>query len=255
VPSHHIYGFIYNVLIPRILSAPCSERRFTAAVTLAGELAPGDLVIGTPFTWKLLAEYAPRLPHGIEGVTSTAQCPADVMTAVLEKGLEKMAEIYGSSESGAMGYRLLTDMPLTLSPLWERIEEDTFARRFPDGSLSQPFSFQDDLEWLDAKTFRVLKRIDRAVQIAGINVYPDRIAEVIRSCDLVADCAVRLMRPDEGNRLKAYIVLARDNLPTVNIRESLRKFLKERLNHLEQPKSLSFGLDLPRNEIGKSADW
>jgi len=255
VPPHHIYGFIYTILIPGLLNVTCSDLRFAPPGRVAAELAPGDLAVGTPFTWKLLAGFAPQLPDGVEGVTSTAPCPAELVTSLLDKGLEKMVEIYGSTECGAMGYRFMPGAPMTLSPLWEKIDGGNFIRRLPDGSPSEPFRFQDELEWLDDTRFRVLKRVDTAVQIAGVNVFPDRVAEVIRACDMVADCAVRLMRPDEGDRLKAFIVLEPGLEPDEGVTEALREQMKRRLSHFEQPRELRFGDALPRNEMGKAADW
>jgi 4-coumarate--CoA ligase (photoactive yellow protein activation family) len=255
VPPHYIYGFIYNILIPRLLGVPCSDQRFGSPAGVVAELTPGDLVIGTPFSWRLLAGFTPELPAGIEGVSSTAPCPAELATALLDKGLEKLAEIYGSTECGAMGYRITPDAPMTLSPLWERIDGETFIRRFPDGSPSEPFRFQDELAWLDETRFRVLKRIDGATQVGGFNVHLGRVAEVIRSCDMVADCAVRLMRPDEGDRLKAFIVLEQGLTPDEEVTRALREHMKRRLNHFEQPRELRFGAALPRNEMGKAADW
>lgn len=255
VPYHHIYGFICALLIPRLLNVPCLDRRFAAPAELAGELASGDLLLGTPFTWNLLAGFAPEFPPGVTGITSTAPCPARLITELEAKGLEKMVEIYGSTECGAIGYRHRSDEPLTLTPLWKKTEAGDLVRGLPDGSLSEPFPFQDELEWLGRDRFLVVKRLDGAVQVGGYNVYPGKVAEVIESCHLVARCAVRPMRPEEGDRLKAFIVLREGVEPDEEVREALREFIAIRLDHPEQPKDLRFGATLPVTGIGKAADW
>lgn len=255
IPPNHIYGFISCILIPKVLGVACEDKRFMMPTTTAEELRPGDLIVATPFHWKLFAQHVERFPSSIRGFSSGAACPPEVMKSLYAKGMDKIVEIYGSSECGAMGYRSAPCEPLTLAPTWERIEEEAFARRFSDSSMSEPFCFQDRLTWVDEKRFFTAGRIDNAVQVAGINVYPGKVAEVIRQCDLVEDCCVRLMRHDEGERLKAFVVLKRRMEPTAEVKKVLQDHLAKHLNHLEQPKSLSFGLKLPTNDMGKPADW
>lgn len=255
VPPTHIYGFIYNLLIPKVLGVNCQEKRFLTPHPLAKELLPGDVLVGMPIYWSQFANHLERFPSGIQGSTSSAACPAEVIKYLYAKGLEKMVEIYGSSESGAMGYRFNPDDPLTLSPTWERTGKNGFLRRFPDGSYSEPFYFQDQLKWQDEQRFFVVKRLDHAVQVAGINIYPNKVVKVLKQCDLIADCAVRPMRPDEGTHLKAFIVLKNGLQPSSEVKLAVRSYMAQHLNHLEQPKALTFGDKLPRNYMGKLSDW
>jgi acyl-CoA synthetase (AMP-forming)/AMP-acid ligase II len=44
------------------------------------------------------------------------------------------------------------------------------------------------------------------VQVAGVNVWPQRVAEALRAHPDVLDAVVRPMRADEGERLKAFVV-------------------------------------------------
>ena len=86
---------------------------------------------------------------------------------------------------------------------------------------------------------------------------PAGIAALLGSHPAVRECAVRLMRPEEGERLKAFIV-PRDeailDAPAALGRE-LRVWLAKRLSPPETPKSLLFGPELPRTVSGKLADW
>lgn len=255
VPPHHIYGFIYTILIPKVLQARRSDQRFRRPAAIMRDLEPGDALIGFPHIWQLCAKTKERFPASVIGTTSTGPCPPEVIRTLRRLGLQTMIEIYGSSESGAMGYRTNPDDPLTLMSTWQRWGDDRFVRTLEDGSVSEPFAFQDVLEWVDETHFRVKKRLDSAVQVAGINIYPARVCETLRSHSAVADCAVRLMRPEEGDRLKAFVVLKEGISPGSALTDDLRTFLAKRLSHLEQPKSIVFGPALPRNEIGKLADW
>ena len=62
------------------------------------------------------------------------------------------------------------------------------------------------------------------------------------------------MRPEEGTRLKAFIVPFREE-NTQELKRSLRRRLKQMLSAEECPVSFSFGPSLPRNSMGKLADW
>ena len=44
------------------------------------------------------------------------------------------------------------------------------------------------------------------MRVAGFNIYPARVREVLLSHPAVADVSVRLMRASEGERLKAFVV-------------------------------------------------
>ncbi len=255
VPPHHIYGFIYTVLIPKVLQARRSDQRFRRPAAIMRDLEPGDAVIGFPHIWQLCAKTKERFPASVIGTTSTGPCPPEIIRTLRRQGLQTMIEIYGSSESGAMGYRTSPDDPLTLMSTWQRLADDRFVRQLEDGGQSAPFAFQDVLEWEDETHFRVQKRLDSAVQVAGINIYPARVDATLRRHATVADCTVRLMRPEEGDRLKAFVVLKEGVPPGSGITDELRTFLAKELSHLEQPKSIVFGPALPRNEIGKLADW
>jgi acyl-coenzyme A synthetase/AMP-(fatty) acid ligase len=81
------------------------------------------------------------------------------------------------------------------------------------------------------------------------------VREVLRAHPQVADAAVRLMRPDEGRRLKAFVVPRPDASPPAALRGALERWLDQRLETAARPRSLTFGSELPRNPLGKAADW
>lgn len=96
--------------------------------------------------------------------------------------------------------------------------------------------------------------IDNAVQISGINVYPDHIAKSLLTCDGVTACKVRPMRREEGRRLKAFVVPAA-NYAEQTLRQELREFCRKNFTAPERPASFTFGVALPKNVYGKDCDW
>ena len=65
----------------------------------------------------------------------------------------------------------------------------------------------DETNILDGRFLVPLKRRDACVQVAGINVYPKHVEKILSQHPAVKTCRVRLMRPEEGTRLKAFVVL------------------------------------------------
>jgi acyl-coenzyme A synthetase/AMP-(fatty) acid ligase len=92
------------------------------------------------------------------------------------------------------------------------------------------------------------------VQVGGTNVFPAHVADVLALHPQVREAAVRLMRPDEGNRLKAFIV-ARPGADVDALRTGLPAWAAQRLTAPERPAAWTFGPRLPRQASGKPADW
>jgi long-chain acyl-CoA synthetase len=256
VPAHHIYGFLFTILLPaRLGCADFVDVRFTTPQFLQSLLRQGDLLVSHPAHWTVLAEHAIELPRGLVGVTSTGPCPSQLAGDLSRCRLDRLVQIYGSSETSGVGWRESPDTPYRLMPFWSRDtgDETQLVRRMPDHSLSS-YRLQDRLEWHSDDAFSLQGRFDGAVQIGGSNVFPNRIRQALLQHPDVADAAVRLMTSDEGARLKAYIVPApevdRHRLPSV-----LSRWLQTRLSPPERPKAFTIGDHLPVNDQGKLADW
>jgi acyl-coenzyme A synthetase/AMP-(fatty) acid ligase len=70
---------------------------------------------------------------------------------------------------------------------------------------------------------------------------------------LVDDAAVRLMRADEGQRLKAFVVPR--PAAGAGFTQELRAWIDARLAPMERPKAITLGPQLPQGALGKPADW
>lgn len=256
VPAHHIYGFLFTVLLPPRLG--CTEvidiRRVTPQA-LARMLRPGDLVISHPAHWALVARHVEQLPAGVHGVTSTAPCSDELSHSLEAIGLAKLTQIYGSSETAGIGCRTKAGAAFRLMPFWARHSSDDhqLVRTSVDGSTQQ-FLIQDRLAWFNENEFGVCGRVDEAIQVAGINVFPSRVRQVLLEHPNVTDAVVRLMTPGEGSRLKAFVVQAPGADP-VALKKALWTWTEARLTAPERPKSFTVGKLLPKNKMGKLADW
>ena len=259
VPSHHIYGFLFTILLPGILglgSESVIDLRTTIPSGLAARVAPGDLVVAHPAFWQTAVRDDLQYPAGATGVTSTGPCPVEVCDALSAAGLRRLVQIYGSSETAGVGWRTDSRDAYTLFAYWsaDPAKPDHLRREQPDNGLTST-AVQDRIDWIDERHFFVGPRHDSGVQVGGVNVFPTRIADLLKQHELVADAVVRLMRPDEGNRLKAYVVLAPAVCDATSAIQELRNWIDTVLPVAQRPKALTVGASIPVTVMGKPCDW
>ncbi|KAA2237947.1 AMP-binding protein [Salinarimonas soli] len=245
VPAHHIYGFLFTALLPARLGVPVAA--FAAP-------APGDLVVSYPDHWAFVARTHRAFASDVAGVTSTAPCPPELKADLAALGLAALTEVYGSSETAGLGLRRHPDPAYTLMPHWSLGPADPEGNPTVVHRSGRVVALMDRLEPVTDRTFTLAGRRDGAVQVGGQNVHPARIAEHLRTHPLVADAAVRLMRPDEGTRLKAFLVLA-PGTDEAEAREALTAWIAGAFSAPERPVALTFGAALPVGAMGKAADW
>lgn len=254
VPSHHIYGFLFTILLPRVLSVPVLDLRMASSAALAA-LEAGDVVVSFPLAWSAAIEAVPRFPAGVIGTSSTAPMPAHVTPALRAAGLSRLVEVYGSTETAGIGWRDDPAAPFELMPWWTRLADHEIERDIV-GVGVQRFKLPDVPVWEGERHLRPGGRRDGQVQVGGVNVSPERVRAVLLEHAAVADAAVRLMRPDEGDRLKAFVV-PRDGCGSDidELRGALTLLVRERLTAPERPVAFTIGPALPRSSLGKSIDW
>jgi 4-coumarate--CoA ligase len=253
-PAHHIYGFLFTVMLPQALSLPLAEGWRMGSGALAADLRPGDLVIGFPAIWRYLAASMPDWPADVRGVTSTGPMDSDVAEDLRRAGLAGLTEIYGSSETAGIGARDSHEAPFELLDFWRRDGMEGLVRVGSDGVAGESVPVPDRLIWESERTFRPAGRLDGAVVVGGVNVHPDRVAAALREHPAVRECAVRPFRAEGETRLKAFVVPA-VSVASDRLRAQLEAWSAARFSAPERPVRLDFGDRLPRNAMGKAADW
>ena len=247
VPAHHIYGFLFTVLLPAESRLPLLDAR-SGILALRRRLQAGDVVIGTPFFWSLVARQSQTFPDDVLGVTSTAPMPAELRRKLTDLGLADCLEIYGSSETAGIGMRWSADDAFSLFPYWQKDGDGLRRRAGIDPISGLRFAPTDELAWVGPRHVRPMHRKDGAVQVAGVNVHPIRIATILAEHPSVADCNVGLDGREETSRLVATIV-PRDTHLAI---DELEQFACERLSPPERPAFYRIVSELPRSAMGKT---
>jgi 4-coumarate--CoA ligase (photoactive yellow protein activation family) len=253
VPPHHIYGFLTTALGPARRGMPVLDARgWTPAQVLRAARA-GDVIAATPFLWGVLRRSGGRLAAGGTGLTSTAPAPPELWDEAAAMGLDRLVELYGATETAGIGWRDAPRAALCILAHLERAPDGTLRRRRDGAPLAPP----DTLEWTADGRFRPAGRRDGAVQVGGVNVWPDRVRETLMKHPLVAECAVRLDAGAGGvARLKGFVVPGPEAPEDCDaMAATLARYCAESLSAPERPVRFAFGAALPRNEIGKLRDW
>lgn len=241
VPSYHLYGFTFGVVLPESLGLEAVYFSPVPTAESLSEIRSGDAVIGFPVFWSAFSEFNSK-KRNIMGVSSTGPLSSDLFSRLLENHVENMLEIYGASETGIIGYRRSPKHPFTL---FDRFGGEEIKNIIPDY-----------IEWNGENEFYLKGRIDNALQVGGINVYPEKINSIIQECGIVERSSVRLMKPSEGKRLKAFIVLKDKNADSKEALKHIKAWLESKnLTNAETVRHFTFGSKLPENDMGKAADW
>jgi long-chain acyl-CoA synthetase len=259
VPAHHIYGFLFTCLLPKIAGFEVLDL-CRAGPNAASRLAKaGDIVVGTPFTWQILEKTRSALAPGVCGVTSGAPSTQQTWDGAKALGLDRMIEIYGATETSGIGTRRSFDAPFDLLPHLKMSQDEIYLHEDTPGGVTnsvadgRPLPLQDNLVWQGKHKFAVAGRKDDMVQIGGVNVSPQHVREVLLAAGGVADAAVRL----DLDRLKAFVVPAPRQPPEDDqtLQARLREVLRSKLPAPARPQNIRIGDEIPKNSIGKLTDW
>lgn len=243
LPLHHLYGFMLGVALPGVTGIP----RISADNSTLPTLSAGDLVVTVPPRWDYLAVSRSRWPENVAGVSSTAPLSAETSDALSTRGLSRLLEIYGSTETGGVATRGQHDEPYRLLDHWQHVDTQHIQRV----SHRIAIPLMDNAHWHDEHTFTLQGRHDDVVAIGGVNVSPQYVAERLRVLESVAECAVRATGPTSKLRLKAFVV------PTCNEQETANAIAQmiAQWPAAERPIGVTYGDALPINGLGKLTDW
>jgi 4-coumarate--CoA ligase (photoactive yellow protein activation family) len=234
VPRHHIYGFIFSILLPKISGILREFREPFPSPSLRFNLKEGDVIIFTPYLIEIFSSFGFRFPKGIVAVSSTAPLTKETRQKGLDMGLEKIFEVYGSTETSGVGWK-----------------DDNLEGFFPLPFLENDFKTPDRIEWIEnplfeQNRFKILGRADNVVQVGGNNVSLNETRKKIINSNMVVDIAIRL----DTDRLKMFAILNNEVK-----KEEFEVWLFENLESYERPLRIEYGSELPKNEFGKLADW
>ena len=245
VSTHNIFGFELSVLLATLQGSPSIGARAAAPADLQSMLGFGDVLIATPTLWRYLANTLTRIPDNVMGVTFGEPMTSDLVEKLEGIGLGALRELYGATETGLIGWRDAPGDPFRLVDHWKHPPDaegsgSALIRVRPDGK-ERRVEAMDRLIWHGDRAFRLSGRRDKAIQVGGVNVFPDRIGEIFEMHPLIEECLVRVGRQREGmNRLIAHLVPIRGVEPDDALMRDIDRWCRSHLRAAERPRIYSF---------------
>ena len=239
IATNSLLGLVCAVLAPNLQRLEVVDGRTLTPDELAETLAFGDVVVATPTLWRYLADTLPSVPGNVVGMSFGEALGGDLAGRLRGRGLGGMREIYGSTETGVVGWRDTPQDPFVLFDHFAR-EDAALVRHRPNGQAHKVVPM-DDLDWHTERSFALAGRRDGAVQIAGVNVFPAKIAEVIAEHEAASGCTVRLsQRPGALDRLIAHVSLKPGQRAGQDLAWSVDEWCRSRLRPPERPRIYTF---------------
>lgn len=246
VPSWHMYGLEWNVLLPAAtgLAIASSASFFPKDIATALERIDGPrLLITTPVHLRAVADALIPLPAIDLVVSATAPLDLDLARRCADAWNAEILEIYGCTEAGTLARRFpLGEDHWTLLPGF-CAEASGSQVSVSAAHLKAPVPLQDHIELLGEGRFRLGKRLGDLVKVGGKRESLSALTGKLLNIPGVRDAAFDF---DESNaRLRAAVVAR--NLTAEQIRNALRR----QIDPVFLPRPLKLVEALPRTPAGK----
>lgn len=256
----HLYGLTFGVFLPLCCGCPLGRRLIKDPAAL--QELPADrrvVLISSPGLFRRM-DLSRAGPHNISLVISgSVELPRALAQAVMAWSGCSIFEIYGSTESGVMGWRLRST-PGGFTPLkgvsffMGQVSYILHSPVIPGGQLI----LSDILEFFEDGSFKPIGRFDNIIKIDEVRVSISALTAKIRSFAEVKDAEVVVLTPpgDDNPRLGAAVVL---NDPTLAADEQARHLVIDTFSRriaAQQsrqavPQRFVFVSEIPENRMGK----
>ncbi len=112
-----------------------------------------------------------------------------------------------------------------------------------------------DLGQMDADGFVYFKqRLKRMIVSSGYNIYPSQIEGILDAHEAVQlSCVIGVKDPYKMQRIKAYVVLRPEFVPSEALKQELFAYCRERIAKFSMPSEIEFRAELPKTPVGKVA--
>lgn len=265
VSHQHIYGLLFRILLPLALGIPFARSQTDYPEQLANQKEPWGLVSSPAFLSRLdpaLAGSGCQLIFSSGGPLAyedARQCAALLGSLPVE--------IYGSSETGGIGWRqsAAPDIPWTpfAGVTVSCDEEQTLLLRSPFMDEPEPWVGSDRITLCDdgdkgaAGRFHLLGRRDRIVKIEEKRISLDDVELRIKALEGILDAAILPLEQGGRQVLGVALVLSQQGMQSFTrlghgaFLQQLRRQLRPWLEPVALPRSIRLFPALPLTGAGK----
>lgn len=268
VSHQHIYGLLFKVLWPISKGHAFVSQAFEYPEHIANTITLSNFdsvtLIASPAHLHRLVLDNPLLPlkqHVNNIFSSGGPLDADKNIALQQQLECSLIEVYGSTETGGIGWRNRKSMT---DDIWQTFAGVSVAHQ-PNTELlllSSPYILQkqfygdDRIELISGKQFRLLGRADDIVKIEEKRISLSEVQTRCKQHEYVQDVCV-LVIGSKRKHLAAVIELnelgkeAKDSMPLYLFHRLFRAYLAQWFEAVTLPKKFRYPLQIPYNAQGK----
>jgi acyl-coenzyme A synthetase/AMP-(fatty) acid ligase len=256
VPPTHLYGLTFTVLLPWILHTPWIDDipLFPSDITRILKNSASQTLISVPTQYKALLQDHADLSQ-ITCISAAAPLPAELATKWKQRFGSEILEIYGSTETGVIGYRKQVSVSAWKAFPNVRLEAEAGILKvcspFVSHTWKNGYLTADKVILENATTFQLLGRADSIVKIAGKRISLTKIENGLLSCPGVVEAAV-IAVPEKGyvrdNAIWAAVIGKQEH--PLSARQ-LQADLRGKLESIEIPRRIVIVDKLPHTANGK----
>ena len=256
VPSQHLYGLTFTLMLPWLLGAPLVDQVpfFPQDVSKIIKSTNATTLISVPAHYKVLLQ----VPLNVKQMFYlSATAPLDSQTAINWSNTyqQQILEIYGSTETGIVGFRRqLEDVNWTVFPDVQIDVDEGLLKvlsAFIHPELGPQFKTADQVAVTGKNRFFLNGRADSIIKIAGKRISLIEIEQAIMSCSGVSDAAVIAACVDGHARDYAIWAAVVTQTNAVDSIAKIRLELGQKIEGTGIPKRFVVVNELPRNSNGK----
>lgn len=269
VSHHHIYGLLFRLLWPLCTGRPFSikARDYWEELALDAQAQPPLAIVSSPAHLRLIPPMAwANAAAPVAVFSSGAPLARDAALAAKMQLGTPITEVYGSTETGGIGWRE-QDKQTTwacLPAVDIKLDEESGLLQVRSGHLPANYSLKgnwytgaDRAELDTFGNFSLCGRADRVAKVGGKRVSLTAIEQLLQQHNLVAEVRV-IPLPERGERLGAVIVLTNtgnkllvDQGKTI-INDQLKQALEGQIDRIAIPRYWRYLGGLPQNRQGKT---
>jgi acyl-coenzyme A synthetase/AMP-(fatty) acid ligase len=263
VPSFHIYGMLFSVLLPLysgasiMLDVPFSPLAIFEDGLLDQEIS---ILVGNPTQYGAMSSFTEQFNKNdfshVRHILSSTMPLNPELSLLFSNYLDlNITEIYGSTETGGIAYRRFSE-----SPYWTPFEYVRF-KADENGLLSicsPAVSQENQRSWYtpgdiirkkEGRKFELLGRSNRIIKIAGNRVSAVNVENILKKHEDIAEVVIvgesdtRL----RGESLVAYVVLKNGE----HALSAIKKYCAQQLPEFKVPKRFVPVRAIPKDPNGK----
>lgn len=254
VPPHHIYGLLFGVLVPLVSGGSFHRHTPLHAAEVRALATHGiDVLVTVPAHLRgMLVAKEGELPPVPRVFSSAAPLSPRIADKVRERFGWTITEVFGSSETGGIGWRD-TGGKGPWRPLdGVRVsagEDDRIVLRSPflAPDVTQPYLGADRVRVGQDGSFEHLGRADGVHKVGGVRVSVAEVEQRLQAVDGVRDAAVLAVDVGGARDKELWAAVVGEGLTPARLRQALRRWLAP----VAIPRRFKVLDALPRNDAGK----